>query len=151
MADLTQTIRTAVQKNKEIPAVLDAYGEYVDSQIGPVELAHIEEVFSRILDNLMQRYPEIASKKAAKTAMNDILSFLLLAGGDPERMKQSLRSELHAISKTMAESIAERFARMSSEERSAMDATLRLIRRVCNRHIVSSRSRKAALDFRKGL
>ncbi len=135
-ADLAQTIRAAVQKNKEIPAVLDAYGEFVDSQIGPVELAHIDEIFSRILDNLMQRYPEIASKKAASTAKNDILSFLLLAGNDPERMKQSLRSELHTISRTMAESIAERFARMSSEERSRSGCDAQAHPQICHRNIV---------------
>ena len=128
-ADLSGTIRAAVQKNKEIPAILDAYGEFVDGQIGPLELQFLSEVFSRILDNLRQRFPEIASSRAANTAKSDITSFLMLAGNDIDRVRQVLRAELRVVSRSMAESIAERFTRLSSDERKAVDATLRLMRR----------------------
>ncbi len=128
-ADLVETIRTAVQKNREIPAILDAYGEFVDAQIGPLELQNLDLLFARVLENLRQRFPEIASSRAANSAKSDILAFLLIANNDPERVKQALRAELRSVSRSMAESIAERFARLSPDERRAIDATLRLVRR----------------------
>jgi hypothetical protein len=128
-ADLVGAIKAAIQKNKEIPAILDAYGEFVDGQIGPLELQFFDEVFSRILDNLRQRFPEIASSRAANTAKNDISSFLVLAGNDVERTRQVLRTELRSVSRSMAESIAERFTRLTSDDKKAVDATLRLMRR----------------------
>lgn len=128
-ADLSRAVRAVIQKNKEIPAILDAYGEFVDGQIGPLELRFLDEVFARILDNLRQRFPEIASSRASSIAKSDILSFLMLAGNDVDRVRQVLRAELHAVSRSMAESIAERFTRLGSDERKTVDATLRLIRR----------------------
>jgi len=110
--------------------MLDAYGEFVDSPIGPLELQNLNQVFARILDNLSQRFPDIASKRAASTSRDDIMSFLAASNGDPERVKQILRAELTSVGKSsVVPSIAERFSRMNTEERRATDATLRLIRR----------------------
>ncbi len=127
-ADLTQSIHVAVERSLGIPAVLDAYSEFLDNPIGPLELRDLESVFSAILGNISERFPQIASTKAAATARNDIVSFLSLAGNNPDRVKDVLRVELRAADKIMAASIAERFSRTSQEEKRALDATLRLVR-----------------------
>ncbi|MDA4131078.1 MAG: ATP-binding protein [Thaumarchaeota archaeon] len=127
--DIVQLVRSAIERNKGIPAVLDAYGQFVDSPIGPLELQHLDEVFGRISDNLSQRYPDIAARRAGTTARNDIVSFLTAVNNDPDRLKQVLRNELASVGETMVVSISERFSRMNNEERRAIDATLRLIRR----------------------
>jgi energy-coupling factor transporter ATP-binding protein EcfA2 len=127
--DTAQLVRSAIETNKEIPAVLDAYGEFVDGPIGPLELQNLGEVFARILDNLSQRFPDAASKRAAKTAQNDVGVFLRATNDDVEVLKQVMKNELISIRNVMAASIAERFRRMDGEERQAIDATLRLIRR----------------------
>ena len=127
--DIVQLVRSAVERNKDIPAVLDAYSQFIDSPIGPLELKNLGDVFSRIMDNLSLRFPDIASKRAGSVARNDILSFLSATNGDPDRLKQILRNELLRFEETMVVSISERFSRMSSEERRAFDATLRLILR----------------------
>lgn len=127
--DVVQLVHSTVERNREIPAVLDAYSQFVDSPIGPLELKNLGEVFDRIQDNLSQRFPEIAAKRAGNSARNDISSFLGTVGGDPDRVKQLLRLELESYKDTMVVSIAERFSRMSTEERRAVDATLRLIYR----------------------
>jgi energy-coupling factor transporter ATP-binding protein EcfA2 len=127
--DIVQLVRSAIESNKEIPAVLDAYGEFVDSPIGPLELQNLGEVFEAILDNLSQRFPDAASKRAAKTAQNDVGVFLKATSNDVEVLKQVMKNELIYVKDIMAASIAERFRRMDGEERRAIDATLRLIRR----------------------
>src|SRR5579872_1337245 len=127
--DLVQLVRSSIDRNKEIPAVLDAYGQFVDSPIGPLELQQLDEVFNRISDNLAQRFPDIAAKRAATSVRNDILAFLNATNNDPDRVKQVLRTELSSVKTTMVVSISERFSRMNNEERRAIDATLRLIRR----------------------
>ena len=127
--DATQLVRSAIDRNKEIPAVLDAYGEFVDSPIGPQELQNLGDVFVSILDNLTQRFPEVASKRAAKVAEADVMSFLTAVGNDPDRLRTIMRAELAGVSKSMANSISERFRKLSSEERQAVDATLRIIKR----------------------
>lgn len=127
--DVVQLVHGTVERNRGIPAVLDAYSEFLDSPIGPLELKNLTDVFDRIQDNLSQRFPEIAAKRAGTVARNDIASFLSAANGDPDRLKQLLRNELLSYKATMVASIAERFSRMSSEERRAIDATLRLIYR----------------------
>ena len=127
--DLVQLVRSSIERNKGIPAVLDAYGQFVDSPIGPLELQQLDEVFSRISDNLSQRFPDIAAKRAGSTVRNDILAFLNATNNDPDRVKQVLRAELASVSDAMVVSISERFSRMNNEERRAIDATLRLIRR----------------------
>ena len=35
-ADAIQLVRAAIERNREIPAVLDAYGEFIDSPLGPL-------------------------------------------------------------------------------------------------------------------
>ena len=125
--DIVQLVRSAVERNREIPAVLDAYSQFLDSPIGPIELKNLSDVFERIQDNLSQRFPEIAAKRAGNAARNDIAAFLSAANGDPDRLKQTLRSELLPYRDTMVVSISERFSRMSTEERRTVDATLRLI------------------------
>ncbi len=127
--DPVQLVRSALEKNREIPAVLDAYSQFLDSPIGPIELRNLSDVFERIQDNLSQRFPEIAAKRAGNAARNDIAAFLNATNGDPDRLKQILRVELLPYKETMIVSIAERFSRMNSEERRAVDATLRLIYR----------------------
>jgi hypothetical protein len=127
--DLAQLVHSAVEKNKGIPAMLDAYSEFVDSPIGPLELQDLESVFSAILGNLSERFPQIASGKAATNARNDVSAFLAATNSDADRVKTVLARELHAVDKFMAASISERFSRMSVEERRAIDATLRLVRR----------------------
>ncbi len=127
--DLVQLIRSAVGKNTGIPAMLDAYGQFADSPIGQLELSNLGAVFSAILENLQVRYPEIASQRAASASRNDIAEFLLAANNDPDRVKEVLKSELRPTIKTMSASISERFSRMNPEERRAIDATLRLLRR----------------------
>jgi hypothetical protein len=127
--DLTQLIRSSVERNSGIPAILDAYSEFVDSPIGPLELQDLESVFSAILGNLTERYPQIASKKAATNARNDIVAFLSAANNNPDRVKAILREELRRGDTIMVASIAERFSKMNNEERRAIDAALRLIRR----------------------
>lgn len=127
--DAAQLIRAAVERNKEIPAVLDAYGEFVDSPIGPLELQNLGDVFAGILDNLAQRFPDAASRRAARVAQTDIASFLGSLGNDADRLRAIMRTELLTVAKSMANSISERFRKMSSEEREAVDATLRIIRR----------------------
>ncbi len=129
IADLADTISAAVQRNRGIPAMLDAYGEFADSPIGPLEVQHLDEVFARIEENLLQRFPEVASRRAASAARNDVLSFLSISGNNPDRVKQILQADLRkSVSQPMGLSIAERFARMNPDERRAIDATLRLIR-----------------------
>ncbi|MDG6994331.1 MAG: DUF87 domain-containing protein [Nitrososphaerota archaeon] len=127
--DIVQLIHSAVEKNREIPAMIDAYGEFVDSPIGPLELENLEAVFKQILDNLSQRYPDVASKRAATTARNDIESFLIASNNNVDRLKEVLRSELRNVADNFALSISERFSKMNGEEKRAIDASLRLIRR----------------------
>ncbi|MCL4519953.1 MAG: hypothetical protein M1587_12245, partial [Thaumarchaeota archaeon] len=127
--DVSQLVHSSVEKNREIPAMLDAYGEFVDSPIGPQELENLEAIFKQILDNLSQRYPDVASKRAATAARNDIASFLEAANSNVDRVKEVLRSELRDVASTFVVSVAERFSKMSNEERKAIDATLRLVRR----------------------
>ncbi len=127
--DAVQLVHIAIEKNREIPAVLDAYGEFIDSPIGPLELQNLSEVFARILDNLSQRFPETASKRAASAAQSDITAFLAATNSNSDRLKEIMRSELGSVSSAMIQSIAERFRRMNTEERKAIDATLRIIRR----------------------
>lgn len=127
--DTVQLVRAALERNREIPAILDAYGEFVDSPIGPLELQSLGDVFAGILDNLGQRYPDAASKRAARVAQTDVMSFLVAAGNDPDRVRAIMRAELVSFARPMASSIAERFRKMNSEERQAIDATLKLIKR----------------------
>jgi hypothetical protein len=127
--DLTQLIHSSIERNIGIPAILDAYSEFVDSPIGTLELEDLESVFAAVLGNLSERYPQIAARKAAQNARNDVISFLAAANNNPERVKSILREELRGANKVMIISIAERFSRMNAEERRAIDATLRLIRR----------------------
>lgn len=127
--DAVQLVHATLERNREIPAVLDAFGEFIDSPIGPLELQHLDEVFARILDNLAQRFPEAASKRAASTVQSDIASFLIATGNNVDRLKEILKSELKSFGKVMVPSITERFRRMTAEERKAVDATLRVIRR----------------------
>jgi energy-coupling factor transporter ATP-binding protein EcfA2 len=124
-----QLVHSAIERNAGIPAMLDAYSEFVDNPIGPLELQDLESVFGAILSNLAERFPQIASQKAATNARNDIVAFLSAAGNNPDRVKSVLRDELRSSNKKMASSISERFSRMSGDERRAIDATLRLIRR----------------------
>lgn len=127
--DVVQLVRSAVEKNREIPAMLDAYGEFVDSPIGALELANLESVFKQILDNLSQRYPDVASKRAATAARTDIESFLAATNGNADRLKDVLKTELRAVAENFVVSIAERFTKMNNEEKRAIDASLRLVRR----------------------
>ncbi len=127
--DAVQLVRAALERNKEIPAVLDAYGEFVDSPIGQLELQSLADVFAGILDNLNQRFPDAASRRAAKVAQTDVMSFLFALGNDPDRVRAVMRTELMSYTKLMASSIAERFRRMNSDERQAIDATLRIIKK----------------------
>ena len=118
-----------MERNREIPAVLDAYSQFLDSPIGPIELKNLSDVFDRIQDNLSQRFPEIAARRAGIVTRNDIAAFLSATNGDPDRLKQILRNELLHYRDTMVVSISERFSRMNSDERRVVDATLRLIYR----------------------
>jgi len=127
--DVVQLVRSSIERNREIPAVLDAYSQFLDSPIGPLELKNLSDVFERIQDNLSQRFPEIAAKRAGNVARNDIAAFLNATNGDPDRLKQVLRNELLAYRDTMVVSISERFSRMNGDERRVVDATLRLIYR----------------------
>ncbi len=127
--DVVQLVRSSIEKNREIPAVLDAYSQFLDSPIGPIELKNLNDVFDRIQDNLSQRFPEIAAKRAGSSARNDIVAFLSATNGDPDRLKQIMRSELLPYRDTMVVSISERFSRMNSDERRVIDATMRLIYR----------------------
>lgn len=127
--DVVQLVHSTVERNREIPAILDAYSEFLDSPIGQIELRNLSDVFERIQDNLSQRFPDVAAKRAGNVVRNDIAAFLSAANGDPDRVKQILRSELLPFKDTMVSSIAERFSRMSTDERRAIDATLRLIYR----------------------
>lgn len=127
--DVVQLVHSSVERNREIPAVLDAYGEFLDSPIGPLELQSLGSVFSCILDNLSQRFPDIASKRAANTAQNDISSFLSATNNNVDRVKDALRTELLSVRKSIVATISERFSKMNAEERRAIDATLRIIRR----------------------
>ena len=88
--DLVQLVHSSVERNREIPAVLDAYGEFLDSPIGPLELQSLVSVFACILDNLSQRFPEIASKRAATSAQNDIVAFLSATNNNVERVNDVL-------------------------------------------------------------
>jgi hypothetical protein len=127
--DLSQLVHIAVEKNRNVPAVIDAYSEFVDSPLGRQELQNLEEVFGQILDNLSQRYPDVASKRAAFVARTDITAFLTAVGDNADRVKDVLRAELKGVADDFVVSISERFTRMNSEERKAVDATLRSIRR----------------------
>ena len=127
--DLVELVSSAVERNMGIPAMLDAYSEFVDSPIGPLELLDLESVFSAILGNLSERFPQIASRRAATNARNDVSIFLSSANNNPDRVKQVLRAELEKANKVMGASIAERFSRMNGEEKKAIDATLRLLRK----------------------
>ncbi len=127
--DLTQLVHSAIEKNSGIPAMLDAYGEFAVSPIGPLELEDLGGIFNAILGNLKERYPQIASTKAAANAKNDVVSFLASANNNADRVKSVLAEELRPTDKFMAASLAERFSRASPEEKRAVDATLRLIRR----------------------
>ncbi len=127
--DLAQTVRAVIEKSKAIPAQLDAYGEFIDSPIGKLELEHLYDLFDAFLENLAERFPDIASKRAANNARNDIVNFLSLADNDPERVKEVLRVELKPAQPTMSASISERFSKMNTDEKKAIDAALRLIRR----------------------
>lgn len=127
--DVTQLVHAAVERNREIPAILDAYSEFLDSPIGPLELQNLTEVFGCILDNLAQRFPDIASRRAAKAAQTDVTAFLAAAGNEVDILKSVMKVELTAIAGSMVNSISERFRKMSSEERQAVDSTLRIIRR----------------------
>ncbi len=60
--DAVQLVRSSVEKNKDIPAVLDAYSQFVDSPIGPLELKNLGDVFARIMDNLSLRFPDVSFK-----------------------------------------------------------------------------------------
>ncbi|MGI0079312.1 MAG: helicase HerA domain-containing protein, partial [Nitrososphaerales archaeon] len=126
--NLIQIVRSAVERNIGIPAMLDAYSQFVDSPMGDLELSDLDAVFSAILENLSSRYPQIASQRAANTARNDISDFLSVASSNPQRVKDALKSELRIASPTMCASIWERFSRANAEEKRAIDATLRLLR-----------------------
>jgi Helicase HerA, central domain len=128
-ADAVQLVHAAIEKNREIPAVLDAYGEFIDSPLGPLELQNLNEVFARILDNLSQRFPDAASKRATTSAHNDVIAFLAATGNNVDRLKEVMKAELASIGRVMVPSIAERFRKLNNEERKAVDATLRIIRR----------------------
>ncbi len=125
--DVLQLVRSACEKNREIPAVLDAYSQFLDSPIGPIEMKNLSDVFDRIQDNLSQRFPEMVARRAGIVSRNDIATFLSATNGDPDRVKQILSSELLTFKDAMIVSISERFSRMNNEERRAIDATLRLI------------------------
>ena len=127
--DIVQLVRSAIKSKKEVPALLDAYGEFIDGPIGPLELQNLGEVLTQILDNLSQRFPEAASRRAAMTAQSDVTGFLTAANNDVDRLKEIMREELRSVSESMVTSIAERFRRMDNDERQAIDATLRIIRR----------------------
>ena len=128
-ADAVQLVHAAIERNREIPAVLDAYGEFIDSPLGPLELQNMSEVFARILDNLSQRFPDAASKRATSTAHNDVTAFLVATNNNVDRLKDIMKGELASVGSVMVSSIAERFRRMNVEERNAVDATLRIVRR----------------------
>lgn len=128
-ADLVQTVRGAIEKNIGIPAMLDAYSQFVDNPIGTLELSDLDAVFSAILENLSSRYPQIASQRAASAVRSDVSTFLLVASRNSDRVKDVLKSELQTANRTMSASIWERFPRASPEEKRAIDATLRLLRR----------------------
>ena len=85
--DVVQLVHSSVERNREIPAMLDAYGEFLDSPIGPLELQNLGSVFACILDNLSQRFPDMASKRAASTSHTDISSFLDATNSDVDRVK----------------------------------------------------------------
>ncbi len=127
--DAVQLVHAAIERNREIPAILDAYGEFIDSPLGQLELQNLNEVFARILDNLSQRFPDTASKRAATSAQNDIIAFLAATGNNVDRLKEIMKTELSTVANVLVQSIAERFRRMNNEERKAVDATLRIIRR----------------------
>ena len=127
--DVAQLVRSAIESNKEVPALLDAYGEFLDGPIGPLELQNLGDVFAQILDNLSQRFPEAASRRAARTAQSDVATFLTATNNDVDRLKEIVKAELRSVTKSMGMSIAERFRRMDNDERQAIDATLRIIRR----------------------
>ncbi|MHB1867408.1 MAG: helicase HerA domain-containing protein [Nitrososphaerales archaeon] len=127
--DAVQLVHAAIEKNRGIPAVLDAYGEFIDSPLGPLELQNLGDVFARILDNLSQRFPDAASKRAAAAVHNDVTAFLAAANNNLERLKEIMKAELTTVQSVMMSSIAERFRRMNIEERKAVDATLRIVRR----------------------
>jgi hypothetical protein len=127
--DLAQLVRSSVERNRNIPVVIDAYGEFVDSPLGRQEIQNLEDIFGQILDNLSQRYPDVASRRAATAARTDISLFLQTAGDNPDRVKDVLKSELRSVADDFVVSIVERFSRMNGEERKALDATLRSIRR----------------------
>ncbi|MHB2035627.1 MAG: helicase HerA domain-containing protein [Nitrososphaerales archaeon] len=127
--DAVQLVHAAIEKNRGIPAVLDAYGEFIDSPLGPLELQNLGDVFARILDNLSQRFPDSASKRAAAAVHNDVTAFLAAANNNLERLKEIMKAELTTVQSVMMSSIAERFRRMNIEERKAVDATLRIVRR----------------------
>jgi hypothetical protein len=127
--DLAQLVHASVEKNRNVPAMIDAYGEFVDSPLGRQEIQNLEDVFAHILDNLSQRYPDLASKRAASAARTDISSFLEAGGDNADRVKDVLRAELRNVADDFVVSIVERFTKMNSEERKAIDGTLRLIRR----------------------
>jgi ABC-type dipeptide/oligopeptide/nickel transport system ATPase component len=127
--DVVQLVHSTVERNREIPAVLDAYSEFLDSPIGQIELKNLSDVFERIQDNLSQRFPDVAARRAGNQVRNDVAAFLSATNGDPDRLKQVLRDELLSFKDTMVASIAERFSRMSTEEKRTIDATLRLIYR----------------------
>ncbi len=127
--DLGRLVRETIERNRNIPAQLDAYSEFVDSPIGKLELGSLYDVFGMILDNLSMRFPDIASKKAANDARERVSHFLMLAGNDPQRVKDDIKGELRLVVPPMSASISERFSRMNVDERRAIDATLRLIRK----------------------
>src|SRR5579872_6153926 len=135
-ADLNQLVRSAIDKNRSVPAILDAYSEFLDSPIGQLELQHLDSVFTAILANISERFPQVASTKAIATVRNDIALFLSSAGGNPDRVKDALRRELRASNQLMTASIAERFSRGTNEEKRALDATLRLVRRSDRKSVV---------------
>jgi hypothetical protein len=128
-ADLQQLVRSAVERNVAIPAQLDAYSQFLDSPIGELELNSLDEVFVAIQNNLSQRFPVIASQRTAANVKNDVKIFLASANQDVERVKSALRAELLRTSEVVVQSMVERFSRANSDERWAIDATLRLIRR----------------------
>jgi hypothetical protein len=130
LTDLLSAVKSALEENKDVPAALDAFGQFLDNPTDWLRLNYdLPPTFVYIQENLAARFTEAVAKRAATIARNHIGTSQQLCGGNMDRLTSCLRSELKHYHEVVVSSIIRRFANLSPSERRAVDAVLRLVRR----------------------
>jgi hypothetical protein len=130
LTDLLSSVRSALQENKTVPAVLDAFGQFLDNPTDWLRVNYdLSGIFEYIQENLEARFAEAVAKRSTTIVRNHIANFLQLCGGNMDRLKSCLREELKPYHEVVVGSILRRFPNLSPTERKAIYATLKLLER----------------------